>query len=116
MGALLGPGPIGAPSKVIGAVTEVEPVVGRLIRAMNRIHDDRHLRLVCDVPPHSLFRGEQHDLEEIVGNLVANTSKWTNREVRIGGVYETPANEEVPGRLIVNIDDDGPGLEPEQRV
>jgi signal transduction histidine kinase len=36
--------------------------------------------------------------------------------VRIGVGYEKPANEEVPGRLIVNIDDDGPGLEPEQRV
>ena len=67
---------IAARSKVIGAVTEVEPVVGRLVRAMNRIHDDRHLRLISDVPPHSLFRGEQQDLEEIVGNLVDNACKW----------------------------------------
>jgi signal transduction histidine kinase len=116
MGAYLDRARIAARSKVIGAVTEVEPVVGRLIRAMNRIHDDRHLRLVCDVPPHSLFRGEQQDLEEIVGNLVDNACKWAKSEVRIGVGYEKPANEEVPGRLIVNIDDDGPGLEPEQRV
>ncbi len=83
---------------------------------MNRIHDERHLRLISDVPPHSLFRGEQQDLEEIVGNLVDNACKWAKSEVRIGVGYEKPASEEVPGRLLVNIDDDGPGLEPGQRV
>src|SRR5258707_11495825 len=55
---------IAARSKVIASVTEVEPVIGRLVRAMNRIHDDRHLRLTADIPPRALFRGEQQDLEE----------------------------------------------------
>jgi signal transduction histidine kinase len=107
---------IAARAKVIGAVTEVEPVVGRLVRAMNRIHDERHLRLVSDVPPQSRFRGEQQDLEEIVGNLVDNACKWARSEVRIAVGYERPSSEEVAGRLIVAIDDDGPGLAPEQRV
>jgi signal transduction histidine kinase len=107
---------IAARSKVIGAVTEVEPVVGRLVRAMNRIHDDRHLRVISTVPPHSLFRGEQQDLEEIVGNLVDNACKWAKSEVRIGVGYEKPPNDDRPGRLLVNIDDDGPGLAPEQRA
>ena len=107
---------IAARSKVIGAVTEVEPVVGRLVRAMNRIHDDRHLRLISDVPPHSLFRGEQQDLEEIVGNLVDNACKWAKSEVTIGVGYEKPPRDDAPGRLLVNIDDDGPGLAPEERA
>jgi signal transduction histidine kinase len=107
---------IAARSKVIGAVTEVEPVVGRLVRAMNRIHDDRHLRLISNVPPQSRFRGEQQDLEEIVGNLVDNACKWAKSEVRIGVGYEKPARDDAPGRLLVNIDDDGPGLAPEERA
>jgi len=107
---------IAARSKVIGAVTEVEPVVGRLVRAMNRIHDDRHLRLISNVPPHSLFRGEQQDLEEIVGNLVDNACKWAKSEVTIGVGYEKPPRDDAPGRLLVNIDDDGPGLAPEERA
>ena len=107
---------IAAHSKVIGAVTEVEPVVGRLVRAMNRIHDDRHLRLISNVPPHSLFRGEQQDLEEIVGNLVDNACKWAKSEVTIGVGYEKPPRDDAPGRLLVNIDDDGPGLAPEERA
>ena len=107
---------IAARSKVIGAVTEVEPVVGRLVRAMNRIHDERHLRLISNVPPHSLFRGEQQDLEEIVGNLVDNACKWAKSEVTIGVGYEKPPRDDAPGRLLVNIDDDGPGLAPEERA
>ena len=34
---------IAARSKVIGAITEVEPVIARLVRAMSRIHDDQRL-------------------------------------------------------------------------
>ena len=72
---------IAARSKVIGAVTEVEPVVGRLVRAMNRIHEDRGLALTADVRRRALFRGEQQDLEEIIGNLVDNACKWAKSEV-----------------------------------
>src|SRR5262249_41170646 len=107
---------IAARWKVIGAVTDVEPVTARFVRAMNRIHQDRHLRLVSDVPSEARFRGEQQDLEDIVGNLVDNACKWAKSEVRIGVGYQKPPNDEIPGRLTVNIDDDGPGLDPQQRI
>src|SRR5690606_20007187 len=38
---------IAARSDVIGAATEVEPVVARLVRAMRRIHEDRGLDIAC---------------------------------------------------------------------
>jgi len=107
---------IAARSKVIGAVTEVEPVVGRLIRAMNRIHDERGVTLIAEVPEQALFRGEQQDLEEIVGNLVDNACKWARSTVSIDVAYEKPANDDSPGRLTLHIDDDGPGLAEEERA
>jgi signal transduction histidine kinase len=83
---------------------------------MNRIHDERQLRLISDVPARALFRGEQQDLEEVMGNLVDNACKWAKSEVRIGVDYQKPPNDDSTGRLTVTIDDDGPGLEPEQRI
>jgi signal transduction histidine kinase len=107
---------IAARSKTIGAVTEIEPVVGRLVRAMNRIHDERHLRLSSKIPHEARFKGEQQDFEEIIGNLVDNACKWAKTEVSIVVDYERPAEAAAGGRLRLHIDDDGPGLDATQRA
>jgi signal transduction histidine kinase len=107
---------IAARSKVIGAVTDVEPVVGRLVRAMNRIHEERHLTLSSDVAKNARFKGEQQDLEEILGNLVDNACKWAKRRVAIDIVYEPASREEETGLLVLHVDDDGPGLTEAQRA
>jgi signal transduction histidine kinase len=107
---------IAARSKVIGAVTEVEPVIGRLMRAMRRIHEDKGLDLTAAVPDGARFKGEQQDLEEIVGNLVDNACKWARSKVSVTITYQAPPDQDHDGRLSLVIDDDGPGLTEEQRV
>ncbi|MEO8669593.1 MAG: ATP-binding protein [Bauldia sp.] len=106
---------IAARSNVIGAVTEVAPAVSRIVRAMKRIHEDRRLDIACHVADGARFRGEQQDLEEVIGNLVDNACKWARGSVVIAVDYECPRGEAEPGRLRFRIDDDGPGLTPEQR-
>jgi len=100
---------IAARSKVIGAITEVEPALERLVRAMSRIHGDRDLEL--DVAAGLRFRGEQQDLEEMVGNLVDNACKWAASRVVVTAMLEGENDDQA---LVIRIDDDGPGLtEPE---
>jgi signal transduction histidine kinase len=106
---------IAARSKVIGAITDVEPAVARLLRAMGRIHEDRHVALAADVDKGAMFRGEQQDLEEIIGNLVDNACKWAKSRVIIRVAGEGRVSENEPGRLVVTIDDDGPGLTESER-
>jgi signal transduction histidine kinase len=102
---------IAAKVNVIGASIEVAPVVARLARAMQRIYGDRGIVLAADVPEEARFRGEQQDLEEIVGNLADNACKWCRHQVSVSGEYTPPkANGDYPGRLLLRIDDDGPGL------
>lgn len=107
---------IAARSNVIGAITEVEPVIGRLMRAMERIHDDKGVELSSDIPDNARFKGEQQDLEEIVGNLLDNACKWARSNVSLSVEYESPPPDEDGGRLVIRIDDDGPGLSAEQRA
>jgi len=102
---------IAARSDVIGAITEVEPVIARLARAMNRIYGDKGITVTADVPGDIRFKGEQQDLEEIVGNLADNACKWANSTVAIGVAVDLG----VQCKLTIRIDDDGPGLTPEQR-
>ncbi len=106
---------IAARSNVIGVVTPVEPVVARLARAMNRIYQDKGVSLEAEIPPGALFRGEQQDFEDILGNLADNACKWASARVTVGVGYEKPKRPEDPGTLTIVVDDDGPGLTPEQR-
>jgi len=106
---------IAARSQVIGAVTEVEPVLARLVRAMRRIHEDRGLSIDLRTAPDARFRGEQQDLEEMVGNLVDNACKWAASKVAIEVAY-IPAAGEIDGSLVIRVDDDGPGLTEAERL
>jgi signal transduction histidine kinase len=89
-------------------------VVSRLVRAMKRIHD-RRLDVTARIADGARFRGEQQDLEEVIGNLVDNACKWARSTVAVSVDYEAPEGE-TPGRLRFRIDDDGPGLTVEQRT
>lgn len=95
---------------VIGVVTDVGPAVARLVRAMRRIHGDRGIEIDFAEPQNLRFKGEQQDLEEIVGNLVDNACKWTRSRVVVAAVHVPDSGEGDPLRLRISIDDDGPGL------
>jgi signal transduction histidine kinase len=100
---------------VIGTVTEVRPVITALARTMEKIHHDRDVAIDVDAPERVRFRGEQQDLEEMVGNLVDNACKWAQSRVAVEVLSEKP--DPADDRRIVRIlvDDDGPGLSPQQR-
>jgi signal transduction histidine kinase len=100
---------------VIGRVTEVRPVGESLIRALERIYHDKHLSYAVDCPPGACFQGERQDLEEMLGNLLDNACKWARSKVTLAA-FPLPATA-VNGAgtwLQIRVDDDGPGLTPEQ--
>jgi signal transduction histidine kinase len=101
---------IAAKVNVIGASIEVAPAIARLVRTMQRIYGDRRLTITADIPPDARFRGEQQDLEEIIGNLADNGCKYGRTAVAVTGEYTPPGREGEGGRLLLRVDDDGPGL------
>jgi len=102
-----------AQRRVIGVSCPVEPVLSRLIRAMSKIHRARDIAFSLEVPPGVRFRGEEHDLEEIAGNLIDNACKWTASRVDVA--VDAVRTDGVLERLVLSVTDDGPGLTPEQR-
>jgi signal transduction histidine kinase len=100
---------IAAQINVIGAITDAGPAIARLVRAMRRIHGERGIAIEVQGLDGARFKGEQQDLEEIVGNLVDNACKWTKTRVDVTVAYAAP-DEDGDARLRVTIDDDGPGL------
>src|SRR5215470_7088563 len=74
---------LAARTTVVGNVTDVLPVVSALARTMEKIYHDRGIAIDVDAPTPVRFKGEQPDLEEMVGNLVDNACKWAHARVSI---------------------------------
>ena len=100
---------------VIGTVTDVRPVVTALARTMEKIHHRRDVAIDIDAPEGVRFRGEQQDLEEMIGNLVDNACKWAQSRVAVEVLSEKPDPADDARVIRILVDDDGPGLSPQQR-
>jgi signal transduction histidine kinase len=100
---------------VIGRVTEVRPVGESLIRALERIYQDRQLSYMMECPAGTRFQGERQDLEEMLGNLLDNASKWARSRVMlsVAPLPAEPGNGALPW-LEIRVEDDGPGLTEQQ--
>ena len=97
---------------VVGGVTDVPPVVSALARTMEKIYHDRGIAIDVEAPTPVRFKGEQPDLEEMVGNLVDNACKWARSRVSIEVMTATDGAQSLAHIL---VDDDGPGLDADQR-
>lgn len=89
--------------KILGARSEVKNVVEDLVYTMQRLYQERELEYDISELEDCSFRGESQDLEEMLGNLIDNSSKWAKSIVKIGG----GAKE---GHLRLIVSDDGPGI------
>jgi signal transduction histidine kinase len=97
-----------AQSQVIGVITPVSPVIDGLARVMRKVHEARQLEINVENADDLRFRGEKQDLEEMIGNLLDNACKWARSEI-------TVAARAADDRLVINIEDDGPGLSGDER-
>lgn len=101
-----------AATRVPAMRTPVRPVLDALRRVMERLHAERRLQIVIEPPAAAqddpAFRGEEQDLQEMLGNLLDNACKWAAHRVDV-------RLSEVSGQLQVVVEDDGPGLGPDER-
>jgi signal transduction histidine kinase len=106
---------IAARVAVVSTTVEVAPVIDMLVRTMEKIHRDRGVTLHTKLIPEINFRGEQQDVEEMVGNLVDNACKWAASRVDIEMFALSAPRAGLPGSFRIQVDDDGPGLAPAER-
>ena len=86
----------------------VKPLSDKLIASLNKIYQDKHLRFVVNVDENALFKGDEADLMEILGNLADNACKVAKSVVAITA-------KENNKQLIITVEDDGVGIESSQQ-
>lgn len=95
-------------SAIVHQRVAVAPILERIVKALGRISSDRALSWSIDADSGAVFRGNENDLLELIGNLADNASKWAATAVKL------IARSGRDG-LTLQVDDDGPGI-PENRV
>ena len=98
-----------ARAEALGVRTQVLEAADGIARVMNKLFAREGKRVDLAVPASLFVRTEQQDLEEILGNLLDNACKWTHQTVNLS------ATSDDDGMIVIHIDDDGPGLSPEER-
>lgn len=103
-----------ARAQSMGRATQVLPIAEGLKRALERIHQHKGVQIELNCDEAIAFRGEKQDLEELLGNLLDNASKWASRNVALSVRQHTGAAHTGKWLRIV-IEDDGPGVPAAQR-
>ena len=103
-----------------GVMTPVHGVAQGLARVLTKLYADKHIQIEVSVMPENLvFSGEAQDLQEMLGNVLDNACKWADRHVWLTITAASSADGVADGRqrtsvLLAVIEDDGPGLPPDQ--
>jgi len=89
------------------ARTAVASRVDDLALVLDKVNADKEIAFVNRIPPELAVACEPQDIDEMLGNVLENAFVWCRSKVGVSSVEE--------GRSIVLIvEDDGPGLSPEQ--
>ncbi|WP_265105663.1 sensor histidine kinase [Neorhizobium petrolearium] len=108
---------IAAQRESLLARTDIEPALERLVRVMRRLNPDKEFHLSVS-PPGAALAMEQQDVEETIGNLLENAARFCETGVWITATPASGPQQEGDALrrtwVEMTVEDDGPGLEPDQ--
>jgi two-component system sensor histidine kinase PhoQ len=87
---------------------EVKPLLDKLIASLMKVYQDKQLRFSVNVDNKTLFKGDEADLMEMLGNLADNACKAAKSTVAV----TVKVNNK---QLTITVEDDGVGIELSQQ-
>jgi signal transduction histidine kinase len=88
--------------------TDLSGTVARFTRSFAKLAERDGKRIAAHCDPDLIVRVDPQDLEEVLGNLLDNALKWCRKDVRLSARRSAQGIE-------LTIEDDGPGIRPEDR-
>lgn len=87
----------------LGETVDIEACVERLILALEKVYAEKHIAFILKVPHQAVFKGDERDLIEVMGNLLDNACKACKNSIEV-----TVQNNKQS--LHIAIHDDGDGI------
>jgi signal transduction histidine kinase len=87
--------------------TAILPRVADLGLVLGKVNADKAIDFVSHIPAGLAVACEQQDVDEMLGNVLENAFSWCRSKVAVGSREEARS-------IVLVVEDDGPGLSPEQ--
>ena len=98
-----------AVSRLPGVRCQVDEIAGEVTGALGRLHARSGIELSSNVHTGLALPMDAQDLREVLGNLVDNAFKHARTHIELN------AGETKDGGIYIRVEDDGPGVAPEDR-
>ena len=98
--------------KLFSAPLPIEDNAEEIVRGLEKVYAAKGVLCEFEIDEQARFHGEPGDLQELLGNLLENAFKWANRRVLLTARSE-PADGTRRAGLFLAVDDDGPGIAPD---
>jgi two-component system sensor histidine kinase PhoQ len=95
------------------APVPLAPIARELRGTLLKVHAAKDLSIDLQIEAGACFTGDAGDLTELLGNLLDNACKWCRGAVCLRAVVE--AATDGGASLHLTVDDDGPGIDADQR-
>ncbi|UUM30986.1 ATP-binding protein [Vibrio japonicus] len=92
----------------LAAQTNVSESVSDILFSMELLYKRKQLQLGFRCHANLYFRGDQHDLEEVIGNVIDNACKWAVSRVQVNVALKD-------NRIVIEVEDDGVGIPESKR-
>lgn len=86
----------------------VKPILDKLMKSLQKVHQEKQLQFTVEANNEALFKGDETDLMEVLGNVIDNACKAAKQVVMV----TVEVNDT---QLVIMVEDDGVGIEPSQR-
>jgi len=99
--------------KLFAAPVPIESNAEEIVRGLEKVYAAKGVLCEFEIAPNARFYGEPGDLQELLGNLLENAFKWARQRVLLTAKPTTGSGASRRAGLMLAVDDDGPGIAPE---
>lgn len=99
---------VGGASAPFNKAILVEPIYQKVISALKKVYVDKSMLVTINSDAEAIFRGDEGDLMELLGNLVDNAFKYGEQKIKLSIQGSSTS-------LRFSIEDDGPGMTTNQK-
>jgi two-component system sensor histidine kinase PhoQ len=99
--------------QLFAAPLEIDARAEGIVTSLEKVYVGKRVLCEFELDPKARFHGDQGDLMELLGNLLENAFKWARSRVLLTTRSEPGSANRRPG-LLLEVEDDGPGIPPDQ--